>query len=116
RGSSVVGADVDCVIEAKKPERGDRGELIARKQRDGDLFPSLGYRIVPAHASVVIEPTAVTLTSKHRELLTSLNGGLSAKACERAAGVPHGTFYRRLQALVDAGAVRVDGGVYVGVR
>ncbi len=117
RGSSVVGADVDTIIEVTKPERSDKGDLICRKQRDGDQFGALGYRLVPAHGSVIVEPTAAVLTAEHRALLATLDGqGLRAKAWEKVSELPHRTFYRRLRALVEAAAVRCDGGVYVRVR
>jgi len=117
RGSSVIPADADTVIDIHKAAKGECGELRCLKQRDAAPFAPIGYRLVPVGDSVIAEGTETVLTSEHQALLASLDGqGLTAGAWEKLSELPHRTFHRRLRALVDAGAVRHEGAVYVRAR
>ena len=129
RGSSALLGAIDTEIEV------DSYQVVARKQRDTELLPPLGFKLVPVLVgldadgdeltSCVVEPAQVAkggpngvMKDRARAALKTLeeisptNKAVTQKeweiACKTERGMSRSTFFKAKDELVDSGRVARD--------
>lgn len=115
RGSSSLRAGVDTMFSLKAED--DRRTLTCEKQKDAELTPPISLDLVPNGDSCVIErardawdlshrsPKATDLRSLRALSEIALSEGATAGEWEKAAAMPHGSFYRARKFLITEGYV-----------